>query len=153
MQVAFQSGLLISSMFSARLAGPPTTPRVAPRTPRHRADIHSSLTNCMNDATRTRDTCRSRLRWRNQDGQHHGCQHDARNDMETAGIRSTTLPHVRNQEWSKRTRRTPGCEHKAVNGTDILRSEVVGGKGRHSAESPAIAHQDDERQDCKSCHP
>ena len=67
--------------------------------------------------------------------------------MKRATIRSGCFAHVRDEQGTKRAGKTPGRQHQAVDGTDILRPKIISGKRRHGAKPAAVTHQHHECND------
>src|SRR2546427_11242314 len=64
--------------------------------------------------------------------------------MESTAVVAAGLPHMRDEQRTKCSGKAPRSQHEAVNRPDIFGSEVVGGEGRHGAESAAVTYQHNE---------
>ena len=76
-----------------------------------------------------------------EDGHENGNGHDAGDDVQTCGKGAALLAQISDEQRSKGAGKAPGREHEAVDGPDVLGTEIVGSEGRHGAEAAAVAHQ------------
>src|ERR1700722_8267030 len=84
---------------------------------------------------------------RDDDGQGRGDKHDDGDGVQSARVRSGGAQQFDDELRTKVAGAAPRREHEAVDGANVLRAEVVGGKCGHGAEAAAVAHKDDEGND------
>src|SRR5258705_6843641 len=77
------------------------------------------------------------------EGENSAYEHDSSNHFEGLGILARALAHVRDYGRPTHRSETPRRQHQPINGTNVSRTEKIGGKRRHRPEAPSIAQQDD----------
>src|SRR5580692_7331974 len=89
------------------------------------------------------------LWWMNKNGKDECGGHQARDEIEGLVVVPVDLPQIGEKQRSKNGGECPWQHHQTENRADVARSEIVSREGRSDAIRAAVAHHEDECDNCQ----